>query len=118
MMSTARKWMGGEGRGRGREKDDGTTIIVRDMGNICAYLPAMMMQGTTTRTFPVILALDLGKVANHFLAVAVSSSVFSSSLSSSLSSRVAAAMAGRHGNREFVAISIVNDNDGVEKKHQ
>jgi hypothetical protein len=47
------KDMGGRGReGEGREKDDGTTTVVRDMGNIRAYLPAMMTGGTTTRTFP------------------------------------------------------------------
>jgi hypothetical protein len=45
-------WMGGEGRGRGRDKDDETTTIICDMGNIRAYLLAMMMGGTTTMAFP------------------------------------------------------------------
>jgi hypothetical protein len=58
--------------------------------------------------------LDLGKAANHFLAVAVSSLAFSS-LSSS-SSRAAAAAAGCHGNQGFVAISAANDDNGVEQK--
>jgi hypothetical protein len=48
--TTTRIWMGGEGRER--EKDDGMTTIVHDMGNIHAYLLAMMTGGTTTRTFP------------------------------------------------------------------
>ncbi len=51
-MITTRIWTGGEGRGRGREKDGGMTTLIRNMGNIQAYLPAMMMGGTTTRTFP------------------------------------------------------------------
>jgi hypothetical protein len=34
-------WRGREGKGR--EKDDGMTTVVHNMGNICAYLPAMMM---------------------------------------------------------------------------
>jgi hypothetical protein len=50
--TTTRIWMGGEGRGGGREKDDGMTTIICSMGNIRAYLPAMMTGGTTTRTFP------------------------------------------------------------------
>jgi hypothetical protein len=40
---TTRIWTGGEGRGRVMKKDDGMTTVVRDMGNIHAYLPAMMM---------------------------------------------------------------------------
>jgi hypothetical protein len=43
--------MGGEGKERGREKDDEMTTVIRNMGNICAYLPAMMTGGTRTRTF-------------------------------------------------------------------
>jgi hypothetical protein len=47
------KDMDGRGReGEGGEKDDGTTTIVHDMGNISAYLPAMMTGGMMMTTFP------------------------------------------------------------------
>jgi hypothetical protein len=48
--------------------------------------------GYDNKDIPIILALDLGKVNNHFLAMAVSLSTFLSS--SLLSLRVAAAAAG------------------------
>jgi hypothetical protein len=118
-----RIWMGGEGRGRGGEKDDGTTIVVCGMGNIRAYLPAMMTGGRLppgnddggyeVKEIPVIQALDLGKAADHFLAVAVWLLAFLSS--SSLSLRVAAA-AGQRGDWGFVAVSVANDDDGIEQK--
>ncbi len=48
---TKRIWTRGERRGKGKEKDDGTTTIVHDMGNIHTYLLAVMTGGTMTRTF-------------------------------------------------------------------
>jgi hypothetical protein len=62
----------------------------------------------------VIPALDLGDVADHFLAVAVLLSAFL--LSSLSSSRAAVAAAGQHGNQGFVAVFVTNDYDGVEQK--
>jgi hypothetical protein len=60
--------------------------------------------------------LDLGKAADHFLTVAVSSLAF---LSSSLSLlRVAVAVAGLCGDGGFAAVFIANDYDGVKQKRQ
>jgi hypothetical protein len=65
----------------------------------------------------------MGEGANHFLTMAVLllAFLFSSSLSlslSSLSRAAAAAAAGQRGNQGFLAISIVNDNNGIEQKRQ
>ncbi len=53
MTTMMRIWTGGEGRGRGRgrERDGGTATNVCNMGNIHAYLLAMMTGGTMMRTF-------------------------------------------------------------------
>jgi hypothetical protein len=64
-MTTTRTtliWTGGEGRGRGSEKDNETTTVVCNMGNICAYLPAMMTGCTMTygRYGPAELDLYVG----------------------------------------------------------
>jgi hypothetical protein len=63
---------------------------------------------------PVIPASDLGEAADHFLTMAIIWSAFSSSSLSSLSRAVAAA-AGQRGNGRFVAVSIANDDNGVEE---
>ena len=68
--------------------------------------------GYNNKDIPIILAPDLGKEANHFLAVAILLLTFLSSLL--LLSRAAAAAAGQRGDQGFVTIPIGNDNNGVE----
>ncbi len=91
---TTRIWTGGEGMGRGREKNDGITTIVHDISNIRVYLTAMMTGVTTTRTFPSSWRWISKKATDHFLALAVLPLAFLSSSSSLLLSRVVAVVAG------------------------
>jgi hypothetical protein len=65
---------------------------------------------------PIISASDLSKAADHFFAVAILLLAFL--LMSSLLLRAAVAAAGQCGNEGFVAVSVANDNDGVEQKCQ
>ena len=85
------------------DKDDGTATIVRDMDNIRAYLPGNDNGGYNDEVVPVIPALDLGDTSDHILAVA-----------DLLSSGAKAE--DRRGDGGFVAISIVNGTDGLERK--
>jgi hypothetical protein len=70
-------------------------------------------RGYDDEDIPVILASDLSKAADHFLAVAVSSSAFSSSLSSlPLLLKAAVAAASQRGDNGFLAVSVGNDDNG------
>jgi hypothetical protein len=70
--------------------------------------------GYDDEDLPVIPASDFGEAADHFLAMAVVLLAISSLLL--LSSRAAAAAEGPRGNRGFVAVSVGNDDNGVEQK--